>query len=75
MMLRIAEITMCLLKVYLKNEDSSQKLIAEEIAIVAKEDGKVRIRNLNMEEKTLDNVEILLIDALNSVLLLENRKD
>jgi len=75
MMLRIAEITMCLLKVYLKNEDSSQKLIAEEIAIVAKEDGKVRIRDLNMEEKTLDDVEILLIDALNSVLLLENRKD
>ena len=56
-------------------EDGNQdrKLIAEDIALVSKEDNGVKIRNLNFEEETLENVDIVMIDALNSVLLLRKR--
>ena len=64
---------MCLLKVYLKDGNSDRKLIAEDIALVSKEDNGVKIRNLNFEEETLEDVDIVMIDALNSVLLLRKR--
>ena len=56
-------------------EDGNQdrKLIAEDIALVLKENNEVKIRNLNFEEETLDDVEIVMIDALNSILLLRKR--
>ena len=60
---------MCLLKVYLKDENSDRKLIAEDIALISKEDNGVKIRNLNFEEETLEDVDIVMIDALNSFLL------
>ena len=49
-------------------EDGNQdrKLIAEDIAPISKEDNGVRIRNLNFEEETLEDVDIVMIDALNS---------
>ena len=62
---------MCLLKVYLKDGNQDRKLIAEDIALVSKEDNRVKIRNLNFEEKTLEDVDIVMIDALNSILLLK----
>jgi len=62
---------MCLLKVYLKDGNLDRKLIAEDIALVSKEDNGVKIRNLNFEEKTLEDVDIVMIDALNSILLLK----
>ena len=48
-------------------EDGNQdrKLIAEDIAPISKEDNGVRIRNLNFEEETLEDVDIVMIDALN----------
>lgn len=64
---------MCLLKVYLKDGNLDRKLIAEDIALVSKEDNGVKIRNLNFEEETLEDVDIVMIDALNSVLLLRKR--
>ena len=64
---------MCLLKVYLKDGNLDRKLIAEDIALVSKEDNGVKIRNLNFEEKTLEDVDIVMIDALNSILLLRKR--
>jgi len=64
---------MCLLKVYLEDGNLDRKLIAEDIALVSKEDNGVKIRNLNFEEETLENVDIVMIDALNSVLLLRKR--
>jgi len=48
-----------------------RKLIAEDIALVSKEDNGVKIRNLNFEEETLEDVDIVMIDALNSILLLK----
>jgi len=64
---------MCLLKVYLEDGNQDRKLIAEDIALISKEDNEVKIRNLNFEEETLEDVEIVMIDALNSVLLLRRR--
>ena len=64
---------MYLLKVYLKDEILDRKLIAEDIALVSKEDNGVKIRNLNFEEETLGDVDIVMVDALNSVLLLRKR--
>ena len=64
---------MCLLKVYLEDGNLDRKLIAEDIALVSKEDNGVKIRNLNFEEETLEDVDIVLIDALNSILLLRKR--
>jgi uncharacterized membrane protein YcaP (DUF421 family) len=66
---------MCLLKVYVDQGKSGKKLIAEGIALVAVENGKIKLKNLELEEITLDDVEIVLIDTLNSVLLLKNREN
>ena len=63
---------MCLLKVYL-DEEEGRKLIAEEIALVTNRNGNVTLKNLKFEEKTLNNVEIALIDTLNSFLILRRR--
>ncbi len=63
---------MCLLKVYLDGEEG-RKLIAEEIALVTNRNGNVTLKNLKFEEKTLNNVEIVLIDTLNSFLILRRR--
>jgi ABC-type antimicrobial peptide transport system ATPase subunit len=65
---------MCLLKVYVDEEKSGKKLIAEEIALVIKDNGKIKLKNLEFEEINLDNVEIVSIDTLNSVLLLKSRE-
>ena len=50
----------------MKDGNQDRKLIAEDIASVSKEDNGVKIRNLNFEEETLEDVEIIMIDALNS---------
>ena len=63
---------MCLLKVYLDGEEG-RKLIAEEIALVTNRNGNVTLKNLKFEEKTLNNVEVVLIDTLNSFLILRGR--
>jgi len=63
---------MCLLKVYL-DEEEGRKLIAEEIALVTNRNGNITLKNLKFEEKTLNNVEIVLIDTLNSFLILRRR--
>ena len=66
---------MCLLKVYLEDEDAERKLIAQNVAFVSKEDGKVKLRDLELEETTLTNVDIFSIDALSSILILKKRKN
>ena len=57
----------------MKDGNSDHKLIAEDIALVSKEDNGVKIRNLNFKEETLEDVDIVMIDALNSILLLRKR--
>jgi hypothetical protein len=65
---------MCLLKVYLDEGKSGKKLVAEEIALVTKDNDKIKLKNLEFEEISLDKVEIVSIDTLNSVLLLKGRR-
>ena len=65
---------MCLLKVYLDEGKSGKKLVAEQIALVIKENDNIKLKNLDFEETSLDNVQILSIDTLNSVLLLKSRE-
>ena len=57
----------------MEDENSDRKLIAEDIALISKENDGVKIRNLNFEEETLKDVDIVMIDALNSILLLKKR--
>jgi ABC-type antimicrobial peptide transport system ATPase subunit len=65
---------MCLLKVYVDQGESGKKLVAEQIALVIKDNDGIKLKNLEFDEIKLDNVQILSIDTLNSVLLLKNRK-
>jgi ABC-type antimicrobial peptide transport system ATPase subunit len=65
---------MCLLKVYMDEGKSGKKLVAEEIALVTKDNDKIKLKNLEFEEISLNNVQILSIDTLNSVLLLKSRE-
>jgi len=65
---------MCLLKVYVDEGKSGKKLVAEEIALVSEDHGKIKLKNLDFEETSLDNVEIVLVNTLNSVLLLKSRE-
>ena len=53
---------------------SGKKFVAEEIALVTKDNDKIKLKNLEFEEISLGNVEIVLIDTLNSVLLLKGRE-
>ena len=64
---------MCLLKVYVDEGKSGRRLVAEGIALVTKEDDKIKLKNLEFEEISLENVEIALIDTINSILLLKRR--
>ena len=64
---------MCLLKVYVDEGKSGRRLVAEGIALVTKEDDKIKLKNLEFEEISLENVEIALIDTVNSTLLLKRR--
>lgn len=66
---------MCLLKVYVTDGKSSRNLVAEGIALVTKEDGKIKLKNLEFKETSLENVEIVLIDVINSMLLLKKGAD
>lgn len=64
---------MCLLKVYVDEGKSGKKFVAEGIALVTKDNDKIKLKNLEFEEISLGNVEIVSIDALNSFLLLKRR--
>ena len=64
---------MCLLKVYLRSEGDERRLIAEEVALVSREGDKLRLRDVNFRETVLSGVDIAMIDALNSILLIERK--
>jgi len=64
---------MCLLKVYVVDEDASRKLVARDVAYVSKEGEMIKLRNVEFEETTLVNADIFSIDALSSILLLKKR--
>lgn len=66
---------MCLLKVCVQEGKTGKKIVAQEIALVRKENGKVRLVNLDFEEIIFEDVDILSIDTLNSVLLLKRQEE
>jgi len=65
---------MCLLKVYLEKE-SNRRLIAEDVALVVREGSGIKLRSLElMDVVTLEEVNIFLVDTLNSVMILKPKK-
>jgi predicted RNA-binding protein len=65
---------MCLLKVYL-DDGAERRLIAEDVALVVREGNGVKLRSLElMDVVTLEEVNISLIDTLNSVMVLKPEK-
>ena len=66
---------MCLLKVCVQEGNTGKKIVAQEIALVRKENGKVTLMNLDFEEIIFEDVDILSIDTLNSVLLLKRQEE
>lgn len=67
-------VPMCLLKVYLDEGESGKKLIADEVALISREGDHITLKNLEFEETSLRNVEIISINTLNSILILKRRK-
>jgi predicted RNA-binding protein len=62
---------MCLLKVYLE-KGNDRRLIAEDVALVVREGSRIKLRSLElMDMVTLEEVDISLIDTLNSVMILK----
>jgi len=62
---------MCLLKVYL-DKRGDRKLIAEDVALVVREGNRIKLRSLElMDVVSLEEVDISLIDTLNSVMILK----
>ena len=64
---------MCLLRVYLRIDGDKRRLIAEEVALISREGDKLRLRDVNFKETVLSGVDIAMIDALNSILLIEKK--
>ncbi|MCD6470362.1 CooT family nickel-binding protein [Candidatus Bathyarchaeota archaeon] len=62
---------MCLLKVYVKEPDLGMKLVARDVAFIFRENGSIRIVDVESKEKTITGMEILSIDALKSILILK----
>ncbi len=62
---------MCLLKVYIESSSADRKLVAQNVALVHMEGKSVRLIDVESKEATLTNVEPLLIDTLNSILILK----
>jgi predicted RNA-binding protein len=66
---------MCLLKVYLE-KGGSRRLIAEDVALVVREGSGIKLRSLElMDAVSLEEVDISLIDTLNSVMILKPKTE
>jgi predicted RNA-binding protein len=66
---------MCLLKVYLEKGDS-KRLIAKDVALVVREGSGIKLRSLElMDMVSLEEVNISLIDTLNSVMILKPKTE
>jgi len=65
---------MCLLKVYVEDEDADRKLIARDVVFISKEGESIKLKGVEFEEKTLTNVDVFSIDALSSILILKRIK-
>jgi len=67
---------MCLLKVYVEDEKTGNKeLIAGNVALISIENGRIRLLNIDNEEKFVVNADLSFIDALNSIAVLRVHGD
>lgn len=67
---------MCLLKVYVEGPGRDNKsLVATNIMYVLAEDNAFKMRNVDGEEKILYGVKFLMVDAINSVLILKAERE
>ncbi|MCX8171058.1 MAG: CooT family nickel-binding protein [Candidatus Bathyarchaeota archaeon] len=65
---------MCLLKVYVNDSGSGgREIAAENVVLIAVDRGFIRILNVDAEEKILPDMKISLIDALNSIVIIEKQ--
>jgi predicted RNA-binding protein len=65
---------MCLLKVYLE-EGNGRRLLAEDVALVIKEGGGLKLIGLElMGGVALENVEVSRIDTLNAVMIVKPKR-
>lgn len=65
---------MCLLKVYVEDQNSSRKLIAKDVTLILREGGNIKLLDAEMREIIVNDVEIMMIDALNSVVTLRRTR-
>jgi predicted RNA-binding protein len=66
---------MCLLKVYLE-KGGNRRLIAEDVALAVREGSGIKLRSLElMNAVSLEEVDISLIDTLNSILILKPKTE
>ena len=64
---------MCLIRVYMEKGDG-RELIAEEIAFVIKDGDNIVLRSLEFKDvSTLENVDISLMDTLNSTMTIKSK--
>lgn len=64
---------MCLLKVYLDKE-GDRRLIAKDVALVVREGSGIKLRSLELKDMvTLQEVDIYLVDTLNSIMVVKPR--
>jgi predicted RNA-binding protein len=64
---------MCLLKVYLDKEGDG-RLIAKDVALVVREGSGIKLRSLELKDMvTLQEVDIYLVDTLNSTMVVKPR--
>jgi len=65
---------MCLLKVYLEEGDE-RRLIAEDVALIAREGDDFKLLGLDLkEEEVLEKVDVSSVDTLNSIMVFKPKK-
>lgn len=61
---------MCLLKVYVEDQNLGRRLIAKDVTLILREGDNIKLLDVDMRETIVNDVEIITIDALNSVVTL-----
>lgn len=65
---------MCLLKIYINDaRNGGRSLLAENVVLIAADRECIKILNVDAEERILPNMKISLIDALNSIVIIESQ--
>ncbi|MBS7606325.1 MAG: CooT family nickel-binding protein [Candidatus Bathyarchaeia archaeon] len=66
---------MCLLKVYVEDQNFGRRLIAKDVTLILREGDNIKLLDADMRETIVNNVKIITIDALNSVVTLRRMQN